>query len=70
MRLHLSGRVLKIKFENVKVEHLDKFSILIWDFLHHMNQCSTALSLTHSVQFNIDTEVYTRMDLSTHQKKR
>ena len=61
MRLHLNGRVLKIKFENVKVEYLvnDHFSILIWDFLHHMNQCSTVLSLTHSVQFNIDTEVYT-----------
>ena len=48
-----------MKFENVKVEYLDQFSILIWDFLHHMNQCSTVLSLTHSVQFNIDTEVYT-----------
>ena len=59
MRLHLSGRVLKIKFENVKFEYLDQFSILIWDFLHHMNQCSTVLSLTHSVQFNIDIEVYT-----------
>ena len=59
MRLHLSRRVLKIKFENVKVEYLDQFSILICNFLHHMNQCSTVLSLTHSVQFNIDTEVYT-----------
>ena len=61
MRLHLSGRVLKIKFENVKVEYLDQFSILIWVcfFLHHMNQCSIVLSLIHSVQFNIDAGVYT-----------
>ena len=59
MRLYLSGRVLKIKYENVKVEYFDQLSILVWDFLHHMNQCSTVLALGHSVQFNIDTDVYT-----------